>query len=69
MGGLYSKITQLGFSESNGLLLFENREKWGFLSPDSSLDALIEKELVHKPNATRGVALNLKRKGEIESYL
>ena len=39
------------------------------LTFDSSLDALIEKELVHKPNATRGVALNLKRKGEIESYL
>ena len=33
MGELFSKITQLGFSETNGLLLFENRERWEFLSP------------------------------------
>ncbi len=36
---------------------------------DSSIETLVEKELIHKANSTRGVALNVKKKKEIESYL
>jgi ppGpp synthetase/RelA/SpoT-type nucleotidyltranferase len=39
------------------------------LTFDSSLDALIAKGLVLKGDPTRGVALNIKKKREIESYL
>ena len=39
------------------------------LTFDSSLEALLEKGLVHRPSATAGIALDLKRKTEIEGYL
>ncbi len=39
------------------------------LTFDTSLNALINKDLIHKGDATRGVALNIKKKKEIESYL
>lgn len=39
------------------------------LTFDTSLSTLIVKGLIHKGDATRGIALNLKKKKEIESYL
>lgn len=39
------------------------------LTFDTSLSTLIAKELIHKGDTTKGIALNLKKKKEIESYL
>lgn len=41
----------------------------GVLTFDSSLDALIQKGLVHKASSIGGVALDVKKKREIEDYL
>lgn len=39
------------------------------LTFDSSLEALIEKELILRASANRGVSLSIKKKNEISSYL